>query len=452
MNNPHRPDGTVKSRAPFSSLKAILLFNCLLFGSSAFAADETARLKELIDSNQHEAAYNLALQYRAQLEGDSEFDFYYGVAAIDSGHVNEGVFALERVIFLKPNHSLARLELARGYYLQGDDARARRAFERVLEGKPPQKVATNIERFLAAIRLRETRFQTTAKAYVEFEIGSDSNINAGPSDPLADSALPWLLDNSVLEQDDTYGTLTVGGQVNHPISEHTSLFATGDAALRQNVTHNNYDNTLLTLQGGAQWQYEQQRRRLSLLLQQFSVDSTTSRNLIGLSAENTWLKDKQHQFTVSFNALTLAYPEIEIKDSNQYTLGAQWVSATDKMSWVAALNLGQEISVDRGVVAKSQADRSIYGARIAAQWVVDPMTSLGTNLTVTHSDYSAEYLFGVLPERSETLANIDLTATRLLTPQWKLKGGVSYSENMANIDMFNYQRTQAKLSLRYEFK
>jgi tetratricopeptide (TPR) repeat protein len=433
-------------------IKGLFLCQSLLFATSAYAAGESARLKELIDSKQPEAAYALASQYRDQMEGDIEFDYYYGVAAIDSGHVNEGVFALERVVYRKPNHSLARLELARGYFMQGDDARARKAFERVLQLNPPQKVVTNIEHFLAAIRLREMRYRTTAKAYIELEAGTDSNVNAGPSDPLADSALPWTLDSSVLEQDDTYGSVSAGGQVNHPLNQHTSLFGTVDAALRHNATHSNYDNTLLTLQGGGQWQYEHQRRRLSLMLQQFSVDGAISRDLIGVSAENTWLLDKQHQLSLSLNAISLRYPEIRIKDSSQYTLGAQWLSATEKMSWLAALNLGKEVSDDRGIVARSQADRTLYGTRLAAQWVVTPLTSWGTNLTVTHSDYSADYLFGILPKRSETLVNLDASATHLLTGQWQLKGGISYSQNYANIDMFNYQRTQVKLGVRYEFK
>lgn len=431
--------------------KAISLLAVLAIATVAHAVEPLDELQRLTDEEQYQAAYTLALQHRQQLEGDLRFDFYYGVSAIESGQVHEGVFALERVVYRQPNHHRARLELARGYYLQGDDARARQAFERVLQSNPPQKVALNIERFLTAIRLRENRYQTTARAYIELMTGSDSNINAGPSDPLADSSLPWNLDSSVLEQDDLFTAMLVGGRVNHPLSQHTSLFANLDTSWRQHASKSRYDNSLVTLQGGGQWQGEKQRRRLALLLQQFSVDGTTSRNLVGLSAENTWFQSAQQQLSASLTVAELSHPEIPIKDSQQYTLGLQLLRATSEMSWAAALSLGTEISDDDGEVAKSQADRTIYGAQLAANWQLGANTSWGAKYSATQSHYSAPYLYGVLPKREELLSALDVSITHLLGNAWQLRGGISYSRNSANIDMFTYTRTQVTAGLRYEF-
>jgi hypothetical protein len=281
--------------------------------------------------------------------------------------------------------------------------------------------------------------------------GSDSNINAGPNDPLADSSLPWTLDSSVLEKDDLFNAMLVGGRINHPLSQHTSLFANLDAAWRQHTSESSYDNSLVTLQGGGQWQYEKQQRRLSLLMQQFSVDGTTSRNLIGLSAENTWLQGAQQQLMVSLAVIDLSHPEIPIKDSQQYTLGLQLLRAADDMSWAAALSVGKETSDDDSQVARSQADRTLYGAQLAANWTLGENTSWGARYTATQSLYSAPYLFGVLPKRKELLSNLELSITRLLGKQWQLRGGITYSSNSANIDMFNYTRTQATAGLRSEF-
>ena len=41
------------------------------------------------------------------MEGDGNFDYIYGVAAIDTGHASEGVFALERVLIQFPGDSKA---------------------------------------------------------------------------------------------------------------------------------------------------------------------------------------------------------------------------------------------------------------------------------------------------------------------------------------------------------
>jgi hypothetical protein len=444
MNSPYAP--------PKNGLWCTLvsLFCFFSLATLAHAIEPLDELKRLNDDEQYQAAYALASQYRQQLEGDARFDFYYGVSAIETGQVHEGVFALERVIHQQPEHHRARLELARGYYLQGDDARARQAFERVLRSQPPPKVALNIERFLAAIRLRESRYQTTAKAYIELMTGSDSNINAGPTDPLADSSLPWILDSGVLETDDTFNALLLGGRINHPLTQHSSLFANFDGAWRRHANESHYDNGLATLQGGGRWQRERQRRQLALLLQQYSVDGTITRNLVGLSAENTWLQGAQQQLTASLAALDLSYPESPLKDSRQYTLGLQLLRATGGMSWAAAISAGREISDDGSDTARAQADRSIYSAQLAANWQLDDDTSWGVKYGATQSHYSAPY-FVTLPKRKELLSALDLSITHLLSKQWQLRGGITYSRNDANIDMFNYTRTQATAGLRYEF-
>ena len=64
----------------------------------AEASPDLETLKRLYGQGKPEAAFEWAVKRRDELEGDSTFDFYYGLAAIDSGRVSEGVFALERVL------------------------------------------------------------------------------------------------------------------------------------------------------------------------------------------------------------------------------------------------------------------------------------------------------------------------------------------------------------------
>lgn len=54
-------------------------------------------LNQLIGAGQFEQAYQLAISNLTEWEGDTEFDFIYGIAAIESGSPNEAVFAFERV-------------------------------------------------------------------------------------------------------------------------------------------------------------------------------------------------------------------------------------------------------------------------------------------------------------------------------------------------------------------
>ena len=124
----------------------------------AAPADE---VKALLEAGKASEAYLLAKKYPDAL-GDPGFDFYFGIASIDAGNAGEGVLALERYILTFPDNVAARLQLARGYFALGEDARAREEFEALQKLGPPADVSATIDRFLDAIRLRETRYTPIA--------------------------------------------------------------------------------------------------------------------------------------------------------------------------------------------------------------------------------------------------------------------------------------------------
>jgi tetratricopeptide (TPR) repeat protein len=158
----------------------LMLLLLLICCTSVYASLDIGLLKSLLDSGQTEKAYDYATKEVLNHEGDPEFDYYYGIAAIDSGHASEGVFALERVQSLDPNNHAARLELARGYFVLEEYSRARQKFETVLSVDPPQDVVDKVNIYLDAISSQEGRYKTTQVAFVEFGLGSDSNANSGP--------------------------------------------------------------------------------------------------------------------------------------------------------------------------------------------------------------------------------------------------------------------------------
>src|SRR5689334_22011856 len=115
-------------------LRGIRLILCglALACAQAALAAPADDIKALIDKGDSKAAYELGRNFPDQL-GDPAFDFFFGVAAIDSGHAGEGVLALERYVINFPDNHNARLELARGYFVMGDNQRARDEFDNVLK-------------------------------------------------------------------------------------------------------------------------------------------------------------------------------------------------------------------------------------------------------------------------------------------------------------------------------
>src|SRR4051794_36512227 len=85
----------------------------------ALAQDEAAtveRARQLLAAGNAAQAYAQLEPLQDKLAGQAEFDYVFGVAALDSGHIDEAIIAFERVLALVPNHAGARMDLARAYY------------------------------------------------------------------------------------------------------------------------------------------------------------------------------------------------------------------------------------------------------------------------------------------------------------------------------------------------
>lgn len=162
-------------------------------------------------------AYDAAKSPPEEL-GTPLFDFYFGIAARNAGIPGEGVLALERYLLHFPDNRSALFHLARGYFILGEDDRAREEFSSLLTDAPGKERESIID-FLDAIRARESRYRPTSSAYVELGSGFDSNINSGISTgqvaglPAGVIVVPG---QSSERQSDFVGTLAVGGAAHLP--------------------------------------------------------------------------------------------------------------------------------------------------------------------------------------------------------------------------------------------
>ena len=86
--------------------------------------------------------------------------------------LDAAIAALRTMLVEQPGLVRVRLELARAFFLKGEDTLAKRHFERVLAGALPPAVVANVQRFLGLIRARrrwEARFGMA--------LAPDSNLN-----------------------------------------------------------------------------------------------------------------------------------------------------------------------------------------------------------------------------------------------------------------------------------
>ena len=135
----------------------------LLYFYGSFAnAGPAEDVKALLDQGKDREAYAVGKTAANEL-GNPLFDFYFGVAALNAGVPGEGVLALERYLLQFPDNRSAQFQLARGYFILGEDERARQEFSNLVADAKGVELSS-INQFLDAIRSRESRYKPTSTA------------------------------------------------------------------------------------------------------------------------------------------------------------------------------------------------------------------------------------------------------------------------------------------------
>lgn len=438
----------------------LLVFSFIPMGTRASEDFQLQYLQYLFDSYQRQAAYEYASRYVRTMEGDPYFDYLYGVAAIDSGHASEGVFALQRVLFAFPQDHVTRLELARGYFILEEYTRAREEFETVLKANPPPGVRDTTRVFLDRIRLKEARYRTTSNGYLELGAGSDSNVNTGAS--IDDLSFPLLglvpsSDSDSIERDDNFSRLAGAWQMTHPFSPGWMLNTALTGELKQNQDFDQFDTSTATLQLGLTRLDKQSRYRANFIAQQYRLDSNEYRNLSGLNLDWRYAVGQRSHVTTSLQYATQDYPDLAVKNADLISLGLGYhhvFSGKFAPTLMANLQFGQENAEnDQDAGALANTERDILGARLGLVLSFTPKIALQTTLGLQSSEYAGPQPFfgfnGAIREDDYSSAEINLLW--LVNNSWRLDTKLSHASNSSNVQIYQYDRTRFSANLNYAF-
>ena len=444
--------------SPLIKTKCIVLGLSLGLAAQLAIADtfNATQVETLRKQGKAQQAYELALKYREQLEGDPSFDFYYGLAAIDAGKLSEGVLALERVVLTTPANTRARIELARGYFLLKEDTRARQEFELVLAKKPPATVVAKIKRYLKIIRLRESQYTSSGSAYIEVALGHDSNINSAPADasffsPLFGANLS--LSGGSLEDSDEYMTVTTGGKLTHPFEPGKQLILGADVSARFNSTDDIFETETWSIHAGVKWRKGDDSFGITGQVQEFELADVDNRSLVSLSGDWTRRLDKQTNWSSQFQVAQIGYPAQSTRDSTLYILGTGVTHQYNmklRPTISGSVYLGFEDAQTDSAAARASAQRNFGGVRVAGQIIPTSNTSLAASFSVESNHYRGENIL-TGKTRNEYLYQLSVTGRYLVDDNWSLGAGVYYTKNDSNAVLNDYDRTRAEVSARYTF-
>ena len=178
--------------------------------------------------------------------------FRQGMEAVEAGEHDKAIAAFREMLVADPSLVRVRLELARAFYLKGEDRLAKRHFERVLAGGVPPPVIANVRRFLAEIRARRRWTM-----HAGFALAPDTNIGATSDERIiyidvGGQRLPFERDAEDLTSSGIGLSVWTGGEYQYPLAPRWRLRAGGNLSRRE-YEGSRFDHTFASLHGGPRW-------------------------------------------------------------------------------------------------------------------------------------------------------------------------------------------------------
>jgi hypothetical protein len=431
------------------SIVALLALAAVSVAVAAPADD----VKALLDQRKPAEAYALAKQHPGEI-GNPAFDFYFGIAAIDSGHAGEGVLALERYVINFPGNLEARLELARGYFVLGEDSRAREEFNGVLKSNPPPNVVANVERFINALDARQSSYRTTTGVYAEVGYGHDTNTNGGVGS--AGIVLPVFgsvrVGTTGVKAPSDFLWLALGAEVIHPVAPGLSVFANGrvDSKLNSNELASQFDQNNIALNAGLTYIQDKNLYRLTASHATVEVDNKRFRDVDGISGELSRQLDELQTLGPYLQYARLSYTgDNRARDADLYAAGLTWRRAFIA-PYQPLLTASVNLSDERNARDRPDLGRRMYGGRLALALTPAPKWSAAVGVAYQNSKYSAvDPLLATV--RKDDYYALDATVGYAFSRQLSLRGEVILSDNKSNLQLYEYDRNVYAVKLRYDF-
>ena len=247
----------------------VLLLSAPVWG----AADETtpsspaAALDEaraLVNAGRFNTALTLL---RSQVRGETveaNALFLYGLAATGASQqpdladnerealLDEAIAAFRTMLIADPGLVRVRLELARAFFLKGEDTLATRHFEQVLAGKPPAPVVLNVNRFLSQMRARKRWSLRLGMA-----LAPDSNISSRSDEQtiVLDTPigrLPFIFQAQDEAESGIGISVWAGGEYQYPLEDRWRLRAGADISRRE-YRSGEFDQMTVSGHVGPRW-------------------------------------------------------------------------------------------------------------------------------------------------------------------------------------------------------
>lgn len=441
----------------------VFVVSQFLVSTLALAAENESPATEmdnLIALEQYLQAYELGQANLEEWEGDPEFDYLFGLAALESGNTNESVFALERVATTSTDpglRSLARLELARAYFVTNNLSASENLFNAVLATNPPPNVQQNIEVFLQLIESRRDAQSPTINWTLSSVIGSDSNANSATSNGLIDTPLIGQieLDPAGQETEDNFSNTTLLMAYKYPFTRDRSLNFTLNMGHLDNFDTDQFDIDNVRGELSYNWGNEVHRFRHGISSGKVNLDQNGFQK--SLAVNSSWQRAGENGW---YQSLSGSYTKVRYDTNNGGTLNS--LRDVDQALFTAGVTkiagaLTHTVSLytaDESPEAATGGDhngRSFTGLAYSLLYRMNAQHTPYLRTSFQEVDHDSEHPVFFNTKRSGETTSVTLGWFWQIARNLMVTGEAAFTDNKSNIPLFDYTRFKYQAGLRYQF-
>lgn len=435
---------------------------CLGIQWSAYAAENGSPFGEmdrLNNAGQFQEAFNLGSENLEEWEGDPEFDFAYGLAALESGNANESVFALERVAATAPTGVLrerARLELARAYFVTNNLTAAENLFNVVLQNNPPDNVRQNIEAFLQLIEARRNQQSASFSWTVASAIGQDGNINSATSNSFIDTPLIGQieLDPNGQETEDEFNNTTLAMNYNYPFTRDRALDVNVNLGHLDNFGTDQFDVSNIRAEVAYTWGNDVDRFRHGFALGEVYLDGSGFQDSIALNSSwqhvgsNGWYQSASVSYTqIRYDTSDAASNALRDVDQLLLTGGLTKIAG----QFTHSFNLYHADEDPENPNGGEHNGRRFTGLAYSMLYRMNAQHTPYLRASVQDVEHDSEHPVFFNTVRSDDNQSVTAGWFWQLTRDLMITAEASYTDNSSDIQLFDYSRFKYQAGFRYQF-
>ncbi len=455
---------TQRLAASIAILSALAIF-------PAIAADPSkviAEAQQLLAAGNPKQAYMVLIAEQNTLTGKRDYDYLLGVAALDSGRIDEAIIAFERVLAENPKDAGALLDLGRAYFAAGAMDLAEATFLQLKRSNPPATAAAAIDRYLLAIAQRRDQSKRALMAYGEVSLGYDTNITGVPKDFTAAVVSAFNIPgvdptgNSIKRKAGYLGA-AAGVDYVHPLNANWSGLVGGEARGRAYQKEGNFNSLLGDVRGGVAWNSGVHGAKFSAGYSQYRQEGeapgdpkpTNDRRNTMAGADYRYALSEQQQLNFALTGSRVRFPTNAIEDFNAVAVSAGWTRSFSG-NGTPMLQVSGYYSRDDAVrkLADNVSDKSkrVGGLRTYYQYSLSERVALFNGLGFTlRRDESAFARATEVEFGRDRLFDMTLGVSWRFQPKCAMRAQWFASRNDSNIAIYDYTRNEISSNIRCDF-